>query len=763
MVQKLFSESLQEFNGKIDNNLLSESILGLKELIGSRNLRILQWDCDSIALSVKIKVELPPLGNFEGIDIRDREFILIKVDLKDYPTIPPLAFPDRLDFPKDSLAHLYVARKGNPPGICLVRGELAEWYSNKQLKDLYTRAENWFRDAVTGQLTEDGEQFDPVRLEHVVGTMIYDYDTVAEVVNQKKRYFENANFCIALFERTDTEKSIAFKLTRLVTSENFELSVQDVRTEKEKDDSVATKKNYHLGYIIWSDSGLSYNKYSVSFPEDWNGFKDFCEQYGISLVYLEKEIAENDMNVFVSIPVIVGIKRPKSIIGFSSDIEFVNFTVRVNTPDVEGISIINNVPVSVFKHGQPLTREKARQISGSQVNFGDYALIAGCGALGSKVVMHFARSGAANYFLADPDSLLPHNLVRHALLGNSQGMSKAEALKKEIIALFPNDKMPLLTSAKAPAYGLFAPGVSKFFSWILDFTASNAFTQTLITANFEEKTRIAKANITDFGNLALTCFEGKGRNPRLDDLLVMFYAEYKRLPFISSWLKREFENSNQPNNLSVTVGVGCNSETTVLGDDIVSLHSAFVAGVIRTESNHEQAEEGRVYFNEVRHDPFFGTSSRVLCIPRMEVLMAVNDSSWQIRMKPGIIDEIKREMGFAMPTETGGVFVGRVNYKTKTIHVTNLIKAPADSTANEICFFRGIQGLPEAIKEINDLTGNQLGYIGEWHTHPFGPDRMSSVDAATIRKFKYEFRQMATPIPVFMLIATPTHILPYVY
>jgi hypothetical protein len=40
---------------------------------------------------------------------------------------------------------------------------------------------------------------------------------------------------------------------------------------------------------------------------------------------------------------------------------------------------------------------------------------------------------------------------------------------------------------------------------------------------------------------------------------------------------------------------------------------------------------------------------------------------------------------------------------------------------------------------------------------------MSSTDAATIRKFKNEFNHLPTPLPVFLMIITPTHILPYVY
>jgi hypothetical protein len=147
----------------------------------------------------------------------------------------------------------------------------------------------------------------------------------------------------------------------------------------------------------------------------------------------------------------------------------------------------------------------------------------------------------------------------------------------------------------------------------------------------------------------------------------------------------------------------------------------------------------------------------------MRIFSAKNDSSWQIRIFPGLIEMMESEMKLFSPNETGGVFIGSANFKTKTIHVVDIIKSPKDSKADNICFFRGIDGLPEAIKEINDLSGNQLGYIGEWHSHPNGPEYMSCVDTSTVQKFKNEFQLLPSPLPVFLMIITPNNVLPYVY
>jgi hypothetical protein len=762
MAQKLFSESLSAFKGELQNKALHDSILDLKRYLGVRTIRLLQWSDELIALSITVSVELPPLGNFDGIDIRSREPLLIVVDPVNYPRVAPIVFPDRLKFPKDSLAHLYIARNGKPPAFCMVRGDLAEWYSNKRLKDLYIRVGNWLQDAATGQLTQDGDQFDPVRLEGYISTMIYDYDQLATVVNEKQSFEANSNFAIAQFERIQLGEKFGFRLKGIVTPEKIKESLEEFNKENEKSDDTTSKRNYHYGYVVWSESSASYSKYQVNLPEDWNGIKSFCTTYGIPFQQVENQIAYNDQNVFVTIPLIIAVRRPKKIIGFSAEIEFFNFTVRVNTGDTVNGAIVQHAPVAFYKHAQPLSKEKAELISGSQVRFGSYALVAGCGALGSKIVMHFARSGATNFLLVDPDEISPHNLVRHALLGNSEGFNKAEALYKEIRALYPHDKLGLLRGAAVSAAGMLGSDLAKYFNWVLDFTASHAFSQSVVQAKFEAGTRIVRAFITDFGNLGMVCFEGKDRNPRIDDLQVMLYGQHERLPLVSSWLKRETEAATA-NNLSITIGVGCNSETTVLSDDLVSLHAAYIASVIKSETQQEHAVNGKIFLNEIHHEPFFSNRQQLITVPPLDVFSAINNPEWQIRIKRGIIDEMKREMGLAMPSETGGVFIGCMNYKNKTIHVTELVKAPNDSKANAACFFRGVEGLPARIGEINAATGNQLGYIGEWHTHPFGPNTLSTTDAAAIRKFKKEFDSLQTQLPVFLMIVTPDNVLPYVY
>ena len=91
-------------------------------------------------------------------------------------------------------------------------------------------------------------------------------------------------------------------------------------------------------------------------------------------------------------------------------------------------------------HRAPLTLKRAREISSQRRDLDlGRLLFLGCGAIGSKVLLHLARSGQGKMTLADYDELSPHNLVRHALLSDGLGTGKAKGLKNAIKGMFYAD------------------------------------------------------------------------------------------------------------------------------------------------------------------------------------------------------------------------------------------------------------------------------------------------------------------------------------
>jgi len=763
MDQTLYSESLPNFVEEVVNIQLRTTLLHLKALFPNQQLLVREWGTEHIAVSVFVEVALPQFHDPDEIDIESYEPILLVFNLKNYPYRAPSVYPDRLSFPRTKLGHLYIAVNGRPPQFCLVRGDMDTWYADKQIKDLIARIKNWLREAATGELNENGDEFEPLRLEGYSGTLNYDYDTLHNICKSKNAYLPAVNYAKLLFERiTSGDEPVSWKFIEAVKAEDVLQKMKEVSEEANKKDSAPEKKFLYFGYVLWADTDQNFDTYDVNLPSDWQSLKEFCAKHLISTEVLEKElVVTKNLRDYVSVPIIVAIKRPKRIIGLSGDIEFVNFHLRVLLENIIDDRISHDSEVSFKQHKQPLTNQKAAEISGHTAVISGLSLIAGCGALGSRIAIHLGKSGYTDMWLADNDNLMPHNFVRHPLSVKYLNRNKATALQDEIMGLYNDPTAKVIAiPTKADIFIKIAED-KKIFQWIMDFTASPIFAQLLTVSKFHPETTVLKAHISDFGRLGILLIEGPQRNPRIDDLQILLYYKAVEMLSIADWLAREFNAAEKTTN--ILVGLGCNSETTVLSDEEVAAHSAILASMIRHNLTNATVNTGQVFTNRLSLAPDFSNQATALNFEKLDTFCAVNDPSWEIRFANGITSKLKEQMTIASPLETGGLFVGSCNYKTKTIHVVDLIDAPSDSHADEICFFRGIDGLADKLDTINAKTGNQLGYVGEWHSHPKGPEGPSGTDKATMRKFKNQYADQPTPLPVFLTIITPNSLLPFVY
>jgi hypothetical protein len=758
MDQTLFNSTLTPYTGEIQNHLLVETLSVLKQL-NLADLEVLIWDELQIAVPFSVPVDLPSRGTKDDIDIREVEPILFVFNLDGYPSVAPSVFTDRYDFPKNKLAHLYIAKNGRPPGFCYVTGDRNTWYANKRVGDLVKRIKNWFKDAATGSLAENGSQFDPIRLEGYSGSIVYDYDAFFKVVSERNG-LKGMNFTQVIFDRVNDNEDFGFQSVRIVTMDTFVASVAFFNHEMKKGEDAKGKRRLTYGYLLWADNEKAYGEYEINFPRSWEQFKSFCQTYEIDIERFEGFITTLlNINVYVHFPVIVAIRRPATVIGFPGDIEFFNLVFRLDHPDVSEGKVITNIPGWFLAHNQPLTTTLAKKISGATSSNDEFSIAFGCGALGSKVILHFARSGRTKFVLVDTDTLSPHNLVRHALLPEHVGAGKAFALGQQIEQMYSHEKIKIITAKSFPADEFRKSSNFEDYKYLFDFTASESFFNQLVSAKSLDKLVIYSAHISDGGNLGILYKEGVGRNPRIDDIEAYLLGSYEDEK-ISKWLGRE-EEKKKSSDISVRVGMGCNSETTVLSDIKVSTHSSFFAGAINQLQTNDS--EGIIYLNEIDDDGFYSVGTTRKAVPRFENFMAINASNWEIRFVEDVTREIRRQTVQADDVETGGVFLGIINWKTRVIHVLKNITAPPDSRANEICFYRGTQGLPGAIQNAIKKSGGQIGYIGEWHSHPNGPDCLSKIDENTVQRFNLELSELDNPLPAFLTIVTRTKILPHVF
>lgn len=761
MAQNLYSKKLKIYSRELSPEI-QLSIQNIKSLLNKRKLDILEWDKNSVAISVVLEIQLPPRGNYQDIDIREKEPVLIVFNKSSYPCKAPRAFSDRLDFPKKKLAHLYVSKNGKPAPFCLTRGNLDEWFAEKEIRDYILQIKSWLCDAASGELASDNNQYEPLRLEGYNGTSVYKYKELADYVNSKQGITSDTGFVLGLFYETQakTEKKAAsFRFLGFVETADDVGKIFKNNLELTEEKHI---DKWQYGIILWDKSHTVQQEYLVELPSCGRELYQFISTFNMDLsAALEAYCRYNISTKRSSFPIIVSIKRPHNVIGYNSDIEFVNFTAAVSLEEINARQLNADSKIVFQSHIEPLSIKKAHEVSGLKNDLGSL-IVAGCGALGSKIVMHLIRSGHTNMLLLDGDSFSAHNLVRHSLFPEQVGKNKAMALKTVAESFYRYDNLEENLIALPVDADIFTdPKIIDEADWFLDFTASKSFLNHQIKNIKETSTNICKATMLDNGKLGALFIEGKNRSPRLDDLLVLADDLYKQYPFISQYLQSEYDRSKQESTI-INVGVGCNSETTILSDEVVSIHSAAFYGVLKNEYERKSFKDnGYIFINRIDTESGFKIESYSFVVPPLITITLHN--GWEVRIKPEIAIKMKSEMGIAMPYETGGVFIGTINKKNRTIHVTDMIPAPSDSESNEVTFYRGINNLPEEIDEIKRMSGQVFGYIGEWHSHPFGPNGLSQQDMKEVNKHLKEFRSLLNPIPLFIMLVTPDGLIPFVF
>jgi hypothetical protein len=82
----------------------------------------------------------------------------------------------------------------------------------------------------------------------------------------------------------------------------------------------------------------------------------------------------------------------------------------------------------------------------------------------------------------------------------------------------------------------------------------------------------------------------------------------------------------------------------------------------------------------------------------------------------------------------------------KSVHIAHALPAPADSTASETGFERGVASLAAQVSAAVAATMHQLRYVGEWHSHPDRATAMpSNIDLAQLLWLGEELQNEGLP------------------
>lgn len=717
---------------------------------------IFEYDKYSVAIPVTFSVSLPPRGPVGGIDIREQEPMLLIVSKHGYPDIIPSVVSDRKDFPRNLLAHLYINKhKEAPASLCLIRDNPNEWFANKTVDDLLTVASQWLFKAAIGRLADDNDEWDPMRLTHA-GHHIYPYNTVAAIVEKNQSVLTGAHhaFMLGYCYTEDYQHDDSLNLRSLTTIPST--TVPDLMAalhHARKQTQQKTDRKVLVSLLVWADEDHFDNQFFSNLPRNLGELRHFFKFRGIDINAILHHYLSSGCFLSPLIPVIYAARRPKKIIGYDGNFEFINMVI--DPVDFSPGHLPAEATVAYLSHIEPFSQELATKLAGEVRD--KTTLYVGAGSLGSKMVIHDARSGKMNIGVVDPDKFLQHNLARHALYENKVGLNKAIAVIEEVRDLFESDSRQGFIAYEERINFRFQE-LTAPYEWIVDTTASydtlNLFSQKQLPATVS----LARVELADKGRLGLLQIEGPGRNPRVDDLANLACYEAINNSDLAHW--RHTDATTEMPTLSV--GLGCSSTTNVIPDDTISFHAALFSRILHKTSDREALyKKGLLYLSILDEENISSIRNEAIQVDPFELYNCEAGSDWKLRMKGGLSERLIMLMRKKSPNETGGILIGLANHKTKTIHIFDVTEEPKDSEGTPVQFIRGTAGVKTFVDQIKEQTGQMIGYIGEWHSHPMNLEGLSLTDIENVRKLIPLNRE--DRIPTLTLVVTSERILPFVF
>lgn len=485
------------------------------------------WNSSYVAVPLELSIDLPSRGPVGRVDIRRLEPVLLLFNRRDYPYRAPLAYSDRRDFPKSRLPHLNPTKPGTPAWFCLHRGNLDTWFAEHTIADLVHRVRGWLRDAARNRLVPEGDAFEPTRSSGTLGFAVFEPERLTKLIeawwdaglgaghaflwydmlgdDETKRETGREGYAITLVRPFfDDEASDLATLAQAINA---------LRADAIKQGQVAPFHKQLFGILAWPARDHVCADHFGELPEGIDALISWAGALGMPLADALTDYLARDLQLLGGIPISVVVPRPKRLVGSTSLYEILNF-IATGTDEhaPQGTAWHPETRVRLQDHRVPLSPRFARRVSSTPEELElPPVLLAGVGALGSKIALHFARAGQGALTLVDHDDLSPHNLVRHALLADSLGKFKAEALKEEIARLYPRQDLPIAARSGSVLdliLNLEDNTLSKH-GVLVDATASPIVFNALVGTALTNGPRIYRTEIADEGRLGLLFAEGK--------------------------------------------------------------------------------------------------------------------------------------------------------------------------------------------------------------------------------------------------------------
>ena len=216
--------------------------------------------------------------------------------------------------------------------------------------------------------------------------------------------------------------------------------------------------------------------------------------------------------------------------------------------------------------------------------------------------------------------------------------------------------------------------------------------------------------------------EDTSRSLRLDSLEMQYYRALISCEELDGHLE-------QPPG-RVRYGRTCRDLSVILSQEDVALHSAVAARAVRAISDQPDSASIRIWRAS---EDMQVVALNIPISPTVE--LSIPPDGWRLCTDRYVMEKVRLIRSAKLPRETGGVLVGTVDTERKIVYVVDCLPSPKDSVETPGSYNRGTHNLEDWMKHVREVTGNEVDYIGEWHSHPAGCPALPSGDDRILFKW----------------------------
>lgn len=656
-------------------------------------------------LHVSVRINIPSKGVYQSLDIKDSEDLLIYFHEK-YPYYAPSVIICRNDFPYEYTPHLnYGINKSNIKelNLCLFRGNIDEWYVNNNEGDFLNLVVCWFQDLVNGNLIKN-DGFEAIRyMGGIFGNVIANYDSLIDYIKEGK-----LNKGYKIFDGT-INKSV-LKMIH-VTEKEFTFDTPNKIPCILLGDNV-TIDNTYISRSICKLSDLSH---FISYKYLTSALNKARNEY-----YVKKDYKFDN-----GIVILMSLKRPQQVIGQFSDYEIIGFWLSLDWASMDR----DNAEIELLGPIKKLSSCAASKLSGVESK-DKKMLIIGCGSVGSKISLNFAKMGIIDQLLIDDDLFCPHNIIRHENVPFLyQGCNKAQYVASTINLMYGVDeKAQYLTSSG------FEIDFASYNQYnIIDCTASQSF-MSYIVENKDVEFPIMRSELADSGRMGFSFIEGQNRNPNVNEMKILTWYLALKNKNIENWLINAEMNEVDP---EIQIGYGCSSDTMIMDNATISYHTSVIPHFYM---NHCEQEVGKILISHINKEKLQNNKIDIIEVDKFTRLV---DKNIKVSISNTAINKAKETLD--EDKENAGIWIGRYCENSNEIVIIDTFISN-EHIRNKDEIICGDTDVREYIEKVNKSTNGLIGYIGEWHTHPKGDASPSEKDLNTFSEVRSKISENNTPM-----------------